>query len=427
MREVEWSPLPPRVLELPEMVDACRERDFGRIFALAQKAGLYPSRIARRCDMTPSRVSEVISGRRKLTQLEVIERVADGIGIPGAMLGLAARPWEQGEHSAGAAQPLLPDQAVAARTRLIAPQSLSAASATPEPADAEALALRRELASAAVADSAVARLHALQVDTMRQMDRQIGAATVLPQLEVQIQQVENLLRYGTAPAGRAPLAAALTEAATLAGWQALDLGLYRKAWELHETAKAAARESGSAALVAHAMGQQAYVLLDLGEAEKAMEQIRFARESAGRALPPLMQSWLFAAEAEAHAAAGHEAECRDGMDRAEAVRPSDPADPSLPFLFLGGSHLARWRGNALATLGADEALEDLTASLKSMDLTGFTRAEAGVRCDLAVVLARRGEREEAQRQALRAQDLAAMTSSVRQRRRIAQVLATAAA
>ncbi|MEU3399363.1 helix-turn-helix transcriptional regulator [Streptomyces filamentosus] len=424
MREVEWSPLPTRVLELPEMVDACRERDFGRIFALAQKAGLYPSRIARRCDMTPSRVSEVISGRRKLTQLEVIERVADGIGIPGALLGLAARPWEQSEH---VAQSALPAQATAARPRLIAPQSLPAAIAVQGPVDDEALALRRELASAAVADSAVARLHTLQVDTMRQMDRQIGAATVLPQLEVQIQQVENLLRYGTAPAGRAPLAAALTEAATLAGWQALDLGLYRKAWGLHETAKAAARESGSAALVAHAMGQQAYVLLDLGEAEKAMEQIRFARESAGRALPPLMQSWLFAAEAEAHAAAGHEAECRDGMDRAEAVRPADPTDLSLPFLFLGGSHLDRWRGNALATLGADEALEDLTASLASMDLTGFTRAEAGVRCDLAVVLARRGEREEAQRQALRAQDLAAMTSSVRQRRRIAQVLAATAA
>ncbi|MCZ0983828.1 hypothetical protein O1L60_44500 [Streptomyces diastatochromogenes] len=72
-------------------------------------------------------------------------------------------------------------------------------------------------------------------------------------------------------------------------------------------------------------------------------------------------------------------------------------------------------------------MEDLTASLASMDLSGFTRAEAGVRCDLAVVLARRGEQEEARRQALRAQDLAALTSSVRQRRRIAQVLAGTAA
>ncbi|MFF2571089.1 XRE family transcriptional regulator [Streptomyces sp. NPDC058084] len=422
MREVEWSPLPSRVLELPEMVDACRDRDFGVIFKLAQRAGLYPSRIARLCDMTPSRVSEVIARKRAVTQIGVIERVADGIGIPGAMLGLAARAWETEQDEPPVAVP----SAVTGRPAVIGRQSPPPALELSLPFDDEALELKRELARAATADGTVARLYSMQIDTMRQMDRQMGAATVIPQLEVQIAQMENLLRFGTAPGGREPLAAALTEAATLAGWMALDLGLYRKAWQLHETAKAAARESGSPALMAHAVGQQAYVLLDLGESAKAVDQVRYARESAGGGLPPLMETWLLAAEAEAHAVAGHEAECRAGMDRAEAVRPADPADPALPFLFLGGSHLDRWRGNALATLGADEALEDLTASLASMDLTGFTRAEAGVRCDLAVVLARRGEREEAQRQALRAQDLAAMTSSVRQRRRIAQVLAATA-
>ncbi|MFB7649334.1 XRE family transcriptional regulator [Streptomyces sp. NPDC056084] len=419
MREVEWSPLPPRLLELPEMVSACRARDFGTVFALAQRAGLYPSRIARLCDMTPSRVSEVIANKRTVTQIGVIERIADGIGIPGAMLGLAARPWEADQ---GPTQVTAPS-ATLGRPPVIGRQSPVPAFELALPMDDEALELKRELARASAAEGTVARLYAMQIDTMRQMDRQMGAATVLPQLEAQIAQMEDLLGYRSAPGGREPMAAALTEAATLAGWQALDLGLYQKAWRLHETAKSAARQSGSAALLAHAMGQQAYVLLDLGEADQAVEQVQFARESAGGELPPLMETWLFAAEAEAHAVAGHEALCRAGMDRAEAVRPADPADPTLPFLFLGGSHLDRWRGNALATLGADEALEDLTASLASMDLSGFTRAEAGVRCDLAVVLARRGEREEARRQALRAQDLAALTSSVRQRRRIAQVLA----
>ncbi|MEV1042971.1 helix-turn-helix transcriptional regulator [Streptomyces sp. NPDC050204] len=426
MREGEWRPLPTRVLKHPEMVDACRDRDFGRIFKLSEKAGLYPSRIARQCDMTPSRVSEIISGKRALTQLHVIERVADGIGIPGAMLGLAARPWESDSVEEPAVKQDVPASAGEARPRVIAPQSLQVAIIPPDPVDDDALDLMRHLASASTADGTVARLYSTQVDTMRQMDRQVGATRVLPQLEMQIQQMEDLLRYGTAPGGRRPLAAALTEAATLAGWMALDLGKYQTSWRLHETAKAAAWESGSAALVAHAMGQQAYVLLDLGEAAKAAEQMRFARENSGRGLPALMESWLFAAEAEAHAVAGHDAECRTGMDRAEEVRPNDPVDPALPFLFLGGSHLDRWRGNVLATLGADEALADLTASLASMDLSGFTRAEAGVRCDLAVVMARRGEREEARRQALRAQDLAQLTSSVRQRRRIAQVLAVTA-
>ena len=422
MHEIGWEPLPSRLLEDPAMVDACRARDFAAIFRLVRRAGLYPSRIARMCDMTPSRVSEVINGKRTLTQIGVIERISNGLGIPGAMLGLAPQTWEA-RAVGGPEKPGMPMPTAEIRPQAIAPQPLP----SDVPADDEAVALLRELAGARAADASVARLFSMQVETMRQMDRQIGAVTVLPQLEAQIQQMENLLRFGTAPGGREALAGALTEAATLAGWQALDLGQFRKAWGLHETAKAAARESGSAALLAHATGQQAYVLLDLGESVKAVEQMRFARDCAGRSLPALMETWLYAAEAEAHAAAGHDAECREGMDRAEAVRPTDPSDPSLPFLFLAGSHLDRWRGNCLATLGADEALTDLTASLESMDLNGFNRAAAGVRCDLAVVLARRGEREEAQRQALQAQDLAQLTSSVRQRRRIAQVLSATAA
>ncbi|MFF9204388.1 helix-turn-helix domain-containing protein [Streptomyces sp. NPDC014986] len=420
MREVEWKPLPPRLLQDPQMADACRARDFGTVFQLARRAGLYPSRIARLCDLTPSRVSEVIAGKRTLTQIAVVERVADGLGIPGAMLGLAKRPWESGDSQGPEAAPVVSAQA--GHVRLSVPARQVPAPTALE-ADDEALSLRRELASAAAADTKVAQLYCTQVDTMRQLDRQLGAAAVFPQLEAQIARMAELLRYGTAPGGREALAGALTEAATLAGWQALDMGLYRRAWELHELAKAAARESRSPALVAHATGQQAYVLLDLGETAKAVQQLQFAREGAGRTLPPLMETWLLAAEGEAYAMAGDDTECRQRFDRAEAARPDDPADPSLPFLFLGGSHLDRWRGNALATLGADEALSDLTASLASMDLTGFTRAEAGVRCDLAVVLLRSGERQEAERQALRAQDLASMTGSVRQRRRIAQVLA----
>ncbi|MGP4112526.1 hypothetical protein ACTWP5_16645 [Streptomyces sp. 4N509B] len=95
---VKYEPpheLPARLLADADMVSACRERDFAQIFKLVKaKAGIYPSLIARRCDMTPSRVSEVLKGEREIRDLAVIERVADGLRIPGGMLGLAERPWE---------------------------------------------------------------------------------------------------------------------------------------------------------------------------------------------------------------------------------------------------------------------------------------------------------------------------------------------
>ena len=52
-----------------------------------------------------------------------------------------------------------------------------------------------------------------------------------------------------------------------------------------------------------------------------------------------------------------------------------------------------------------------------MDAT-FTRAEAGLRCDLAAALYVTGERDEARRHLARATELAQLTGSARQRRRI---------
>jgi len=52
-----------------------------------------------------------------------------------------------------------------------------------------------------------------------------------------------------------------------------------------------------------------------------------------------------------------------------------------------------------------------------MDAT-FTRAEAGLRCDLAAALHALGEQDEAKHHLRRARELAQITGSARQRRRI---------
>jgi hypothetical protein len=96
--------LPARLLNSLEWIEACRERDFAQIFQLVKRAGVYPALIARRCELTPSRVGEVMSGQRVIKDMYVIERVADGLRVPGHMLGLARRDWETGA-SQPAAEP----------------------------------------------------------------------------------------------------------------------------------------------------------------------------------------------------------------------------------------------------------------------------------------------------------------------------------
>lgn len=87
------------------------------------------------------------------------------------------------------------------------------------------------------------------------------------------------------------------------------------------------------------------------------------------------------------------------------------------------THLARWRGNCLATLGAHEAADDLISVLSGNQTLASKRAETSLRVDLALALRKRGDIAESTQQAARAAELAGRTGSARQRNGIAKLLA----
>ncbi|MGH3711104.1 MAG: tetratricopeptide repeat protein, partial [Pseudonocardiaceae bacterium] len=202
--------------------------------------------------------------------------------------------------------------------------------------DPDAAELRSRLAVARTVDSETVEVFRYQVDHARHVDRRFGALTRLDQLRAQIDQVQQLLTYRAGPQ-RPALAGVLVEASTLAGWQALDRAAVGQAWTHYERAKAAAREAGSPALLAHATAEQAFVLLDLDDTTAALDQLTHARTLATGTATPLLQAWLAAAHGETRAAAGHADDARRAFDTANALLPADPVDPALPFLFLGDS------------------------------------------------------------------------------------------
>ena len=167
------------------------------------------------------------------------------------------------------------------------------------------------------------------------------------------------------------------------------------------------------------MGEQAYVLVDMGQPELAAELVAEALAVArGRASSRVL-AWLHSAEAEMRAVLGDDRASRLAMERAASVLPpgTEMRDPDVPGVMLNGDHLLRWRGNALALLGGQAATDDLYTALARLDPT-FTRAEAGLRCDLAQAHLARGELAEARRHIQRARQLANQTGSLRHRRRI---------
>ncbi|WP_411574147.1 helix-turn-helix domain-containing protein [Streptomyces fradiae] len=260
-----------------------------------------------------------------------------------------------------------------------------------------------------------------QTEVLRTMDRQMGAAGLVDQMNGHLAAMEDALTFAVLPGTRRPIATALAGASTLAAWQALDAGAVERAWRRYELAKKAAQDAESPLYLAHAMGEQAYVLADAGRPQLAIELVRSAQQTHPERQSPRLRAWLAAAEAElcAAAGAGLEAEARAAMDRATALLPDDgeSRDPDMLSIFLNTGHLARWRGNVLAKLGDGSAMEELYTSLDSAD-PSFVRARSGLHCDLTQAHLARGELNDARTHLQQARLLANRTGSVRYRRRV---------
>jgi transcriptional regulator with XRE-family HTH domain len=117
-----------------DMRDALHARDLGELFRQAQRyTGASQVRLASATGLTQARVNEVINGRRTITSLAVLERIADGLHMPDdarSVLGLAARnPLNGGGFGpAGGAEitSVYPSQAAAAEEiRLLARNAAS--------------------------------------------------------------------------------------------------------------------------------------------------------------------------------------------------------------------------------------------------------------------------------------------------------------
>ncbi|MEU7370057.1 hypothetical protein AB0B92_31745 [Streptomyces hygroscopicus] len=213
--------LPARLLSDPEMIDACRKRDFPRVFTLAKRrGGFYASLIARRCDLTPSRVGEVMKGERQIRDIGVIERVADGLRIPGHMLGLARREWETPKALRG------DTVHVEQRGPVVVPgQRPTVASALPS-VDLDSI-----LAAASGPRLSPSTLRALQasIEDYWRRDDQHGGEVLRPAVVGQLRYVIETIKETPDGRFRRDLFGIAAELARLTGWTHFDARQYSQA------------------------------------------------------------------------------------------------------------------------------------------------------------------------------------------------------
>jgi tetratricopeptide (TPR) repeat protein len=398
MRAGAFDPpeIPASFWQRTDVQTALRDRDVGTLFGLLNNdVKLSQTRIGTAVDISQGRVGEVIHGTRRIAGLHVFRRIADGLGMPDdarRLLGVSARQ-----------EPRAPRPGTGPGIQA--------------PHDSELL---QQITTAKSIDSTVIRVLQSETDNIRLLDRRMGAPSVAGKLEAHISHLQTSLTYSLRPGNRQQLASALADASALAGWQAIDMGRLPRAWEHFERATRTAREAGDDCLLAFSAGEQAYVLLDLHQPEDALAMVQAAYEETRTTVPHQIRGWLHAAMAEMAAAAGQEAACRHALDLAAREIGHGPSGDDLPYLALNEAHLARWRGNCLVLFGDPQVADELGTALNAMD-GSFTRAEAGLRCDLAAALHVRGERDEARRHLAQARQLAQLTGSARQRRRIREL------
>ncbi len=371
-----------------------RDRDIAGLFKIAVKyTGASQVRISTATGISQGRVSQHMRGQRQVTDLEVFERIAAGLSLPDharMLLGLAPIDVASPTGNRGNDHQEQSDE------------------------------LKARIEAAAVVDPVTVMILSTDTNNLRLLDRRLGSAAIADKMRAQISQIERAHHHAIRHGIRRDLAHVLSETASLAGWQAIDTCALNDAWNHHERAITAGREAEDPAVLAYAQGQQAYVLMDLGRPAEAAEVIHHVRGTFDRVVPARLRTWLAVAEAEASATLGDEKTCRDALDQAADLLPEGDTDPELPYLALNKHHLARWRGSCLVHFGDPETVEDLKSALAGMDGT-FNRAEAGLRCDLAHALLALGETDAAQPHLYRAEQLATMTGSRRNGRRIARL------
>ncbi|MFK0112576.1 hypothetical protein [Streptomyces sp. NPDC091217] len=315
MDDVPPSPaeLPPRLLADPAFVRALRERDFTTVFAMTHDAGISYNRIAEACALKSERVSQIARGTTAVTALVIVERIAGGLRIPGALLGLAAQPWE--DTAALSTEPDHGDDPMKRRNLL---RGALAAGLT-APALAALTAARTDVDQTLSPDAPqdLADLEAAAESYGYGYHGQ-QPTKVLADLVVDFAALRPLL---TVPQP-APVRARLCRTAgQMAGMTAIvlhDVGSRKESRAWFATAARAATESGDDQLRAWALAREAMVPLNYGAPKAAADLAEQARRAAGTR--PTAAATLAAAVAARAYALNHQSEqARAALAAADAL------------------------------------------------------------------------------------------------------------
>lgn len=317
--------IPPAVLDSPVMRAALAAHDISRAYKLLIAAGLNQRDIAALVGMSPSEVSEIITGRR-VQSVAVLERIAKGLGVRPGLMGLVFtydglndlsgerveevdEDVERRNFISAVAGPVVWGHPVL--TELLSP-SHNAPTPLPSrlsPSDVTALSNLTEQMRG------LARHYGGQADTISAIARRYTA----------------LMGIDGPAQVKVDLGSALSELHTLAGWSAFDSQAHPDAVRGHFTrALELATEAGDGYRASNAIYHAAMTMQNEAPDESLkLVQLAQFRLGQGSSHPrtDTLNSWLHLDSAHSLIMLGHDKQARTSLARArEGWSPEDAFD-----------------------------------------------------------------------------------------------------
>ncbi|MFF4592454.1 hypothetical protein [Amycolatopsis sp. NPDC001319] len=413
--------LPAEVLARPDFTAACEARDIGAVLRLAKQwggVGFTASHLARRCELTVSRVQDYISGRVQAQRIELFERVADGLRIPGAMLNLAPRPWEIAAEVTAEATKSIHDSdggfSVLRRDFMRLGAGVAATTLVGLPSG---------VSGNKIGDSTVVELRDNMV-RLRRLDDHLGGADTYRLYLAEVEKTAGLLKDASFVGGaRRELLTLFAEQAQQAGWAAFDAGWHDQARDLYERSFNAAKEAENAGLAGNALAYRAYQLTSQGQDATDLSSKSF--KIADKVGDPAIRSLLYQRGAWSFAVSGN----AEGVARALGAAGdalADPRDvgpgPDWATWAHNQTELEIMAGRCWTELGRPlRAVPALESAMSRYD-DSHARDKALYLSWLADAYLDAGEVEHAAASLDRAFDLSANVASARPQQRLSAVL-----
>ncbi|MGH4000592.1 MAG: helix-turn-helix domain-containing protein, partial [Pseudonocardiaceae bacterium] len=301
--------------------------------------GVSQREIARRTGQSQSEVSEIMHRGRQVRDITVLERIADGLGVPRPFLRiLADAPGVDGQDGAYGGEVTVagPPEGVSAemlRRHVLALGGV-AAFGVPVKGLGELLAKLGDPAPLSL-PSSLFEVHVAQV---RDLTQQLGKAgkthgsNPVVSSAVAAWGMRLLGVPGPEPLKR-ELMAAVAELQIHAGWAGSDAGLYRRAMYHYSQALELATEAKDAYPQAHALTLAGFVTVEHGHPNDGLKMLQLAQVTAwgiaaddrrGRAV----EAWAQADSATALAALGKPEAAYRAVGKARELWTPTRADPT---------------------------------------------------------------------------------------------------